>query len=147
MRVRRCIFCRAILRNDNERCGTCGRYLDVTLNDPEFVLDHVERRVDRAFAEGRAEQSIRDELINEGFPPELFEQRLSALASQRRRSVRLWGLGQIATGSIILMVGIGVITGLYLSTGRLFVNLITGGVIIFGAATLGRGLQALFFRN
>ena len=147
MRVRRCIFCRSILRNDNERCGTCGRFLDVTQNDPEFVLDHVDRRIDRAFTEGRAEQSIREELINEGFPPELFEKRLSALASQRRRSVRLWGLGQIAVGTFIMMVGVGIIAGLYVATGRLFVNLITGGVIIFGAATLGRGLQALFFRH
>ncbi len=147
MRVRRCFFCRAILRDDNERCATCGRYVDVTQNDPEFLKEHLERRVDLAFQEGRAEKSILDQLIDEGFPPELFEERLRELAVERRRSVRWWGMGQIVTGSAILMVGIGVIAGLYLSTGRLFVNLITGGVIVFGAATLGRGLQALFFRH
>lgn len=118
-------------------------------NDLEFVKSHVAQRVEAALSEGRAEGSIRDELIGEGFPQELFDIRLRAVAARRRQAVRAWGIGQIVVGAAITVVGVGFSVGTYLMArggggGKYF---ILSGVIILGAATLGRGLEALFFRD
>lgn len=117
-------------------------------NELSVLESHTSRFVHDAFKEGRAEQSIRQQLLEEGFDPHLFEERLQWLAAQRRRSIRAWGMGQAMVGLGILLVGLTITIGTYLLApelgGKYF---LATGLIIVGAGTLGRGLQALFFRN
>jgi hypothetical protein len=144
--MRRCAFCRAFLREQRERCPQCGCYIDVLRNDRTLLESHALRFVDDAFKEGRAEQSIRQQLTDEGFPPELFNERLQYLAAARRRSVRAWGIGQVVVGLGMLLGGLFLTIGTYLvALGGMYI--VAVGFIVLGAGTLGRGLQALFFRN
>jgi hypothetical protein len=103
--------------------------------------------VHEGFKEGLAEGSIREELMGLGFTPESFEERLTFLAADRRRSVRAWGIGQVLIGSAILLAGLGLTVGTYMIAGSGGKYLIMTGLILVGAATLGRGLQALLFRD
>jgi hypothetical protein len=145
--LRRCALCRGLLRDQRERCPQCGCYIEVMRNERGLLESHASRFVHDAFAEGRAEQSIRQQLIEEGFSPELFEERLQWLAAQRRKSVRAWGIGQILIGLGMLVAGLFFTIGTYLIAAPGGKYIITTGLILFGAATLGRGLQAMFFRN
>ena len=137
---RRCVFCRSLLCEARERCDKCGRYIDVLRNPSADIASYVSGRVHDWIKEGRAEGSVRDSLVEKGFPSELFEERLNALAAARRRSIRAWGIGQAVIGGAILLAGLVLSVGSYMAIGRTFI--ITIGIILAGAATLGRGLQA-----